>query len=492
MLLSAANISKQFNGVYALKGVDLEIEAGEIHGLVGENGAGKSTLIKILAGVYPPDEGSISFRGQTVRLKTPKESRALGIHVIHQDRTLIPSFSAVENVYLGMEYPKKNGRIDWKRMEETVREKAEELGIAVDFSRAASQMTPPQKTCLEIVRAMMTDCGLLILDEPTASLTEKEADVLFGIIEALKEKGTSVLYVTHRMDEIFRLTDRVTVLKNGTRAGVVKTASIDKEGLIRLMTDEWSAQETSQPGRAGELVLEVSHLASEDGIVRDASLKAYAGEILGVFGLGGSGRTELLETAYGYRKAAKGTIALNGEPCPRPSPHHSIKNGMVLISEDRRGKAMIGGMNVRENITLSCIDRFAKSGVIKRKRESEDALKQAQALDVKMTGIEQRSLELSGGNQQKVVFAKALMTHPKILLCDEPTQAVDVKTRSELHALLRRLADQGSAVVFVSSDLQEVLEVSDVIQIMAGGCTRQRLVNEGLTSQQVLSCCFEN
>lgn len=491
MLLRTKNISKQFNGVYALKDIDLEIEKGEIHGLVGENGAGKSTLIKILTGVYSLDGGEIYWNDKAVSIKNPVESREIGINVIHQDHVLIPAFNSVENVYLGMEYPIKGGKICWKLMEENVRKKAEELGIEIDFSRAASELTPPQKTCLEIVRAMMTDCQLLILDEPTASLTDKESEILFGIIQRLKEKGTAILYVTHRMDEIFRLTDRVTIFKNGTKAGMVETKNTDKDGLIGMMTDKWKAEAVGRSDSIGETRLEVNSLASKDGIVKNVSMKAHAGEILGIFGLGGSGRTELLECIYGYRAVKGGSISVDGKAYEKITPGNSIKAGMVLISEDRRGKAMIGGMTVRENITLSCIDQYAKSGVLSKKQEQEDAKKQVEVLNIRTTGIEQRVIELSGGNQQKVVFAKALMTNPHVFLCDEPTQAVDVKTRNEIHTLLRERADQGSAVVFVSSDLKEILEVSDNIQIMSRGCSGPLLKNENLTSNEVLAYCYD-
>lgn len=491
MLLRTEHISKQFNGIYALKDINFELLPGEIHGLVGENGAGKSTLIKILTGVYRLDEGQVYWEDQKVSITNPVESREIGINVIHQDRILIPAFNGVENAYLGMEYIVSGGKIDWKTMEKNVAEKAESLGIEIDLKKTAAQLSPPQKTCLEIIRAMMKDCKLLILDEPTASLTDKEAEILFSIIGKLKEKGTSILYVTHRMDEIFRLTDRITIFKNGAMVETVNTCDVTKDELVKKMTDQWSSQAIEHRDSFGDVIFEAKNIASRDGIVKEGNLTARRGEILGVFGLGGSGRTELLECIYGYRPMVSGTVSVEGKTIAKPSPRNSLKSGMVLICEDRRGKAMIGNLSIQNNILLSNIDDYAKGGVLDEKRETKDAADKVEALQIKIAGLKQRAIELSGGNQQKVVFAKALMSRPKVFLCDEPTQAVDVKTRSEIHRLLREEADEGSAVIFVSSDLKEILEVADNIQIVSRGRTKELLKNEGLTSDQVLAYCYE-
>lgn len=491
MLLRTEKLSKSFNGVYALSNINFEVEAGEVHGLVGENGAGKSTLIKMLTGVYSIDEGTVFWEDQPVKIPNPSQSRALGINVVHQDRTLIPTFDGVENAYLGREYPHKGVQVDWKTMWETVEKTRDELGIELDLSKMAIELSPPQKTCLEIIRAMMNDCKLLILDEPTASLTDKESEILFDIIGKLKKKGTSVLYVSHRMDEIFRLTDRITVFKNGSMVSCVKTSEVDKDKLVSMMTDEWKGSDIVHNTNFGKVLLEVQGIRTKDGVMKKGSLKVREKEILGVFGLGGSGRTELLEGIYGYRPITEGTVTIDGEQQNMLSPANSIKKGMVLISEDRRGKALIGNLSIKENVLLSCIDRYAKHGYLDEKKEKQDVSEKAEALKVRMTGLDQRIIELSGGNQQKAVFAKALMTNPKVFLCDEPTQAVDIMTRNEIHKLLREKADAGNAVVYVSSDLKEILEVADTIQLVVQGETRQLLVNENLTTTEVLSYCYE-
>ena len=372
MLLRTEKLSKSFNGVYALSNINFEVEAGEVHGLVGENGAGKSTLIKMLTGVYSIDEGTVFWEDQPVKIPNPSQSRTLGINVVHQDRTLIPTFDGVENAYLGREYPHKGMQVDWKTMWETVEKTRDELGIELDLSKMAIELSPPQKTCLEIIRAMMNDCKLLILDEPTASLTDKESEILFDIIGKLKKKGTSVLYVSHRMDEIFRLTDRITVFKNGSMVSCVKTSEVDKDKLVSMMTDEWKGSDIVHNTNFGKVLLEVQGIRTKDGVMKKGSLKVREKEILGVFGLGGSGRTELLEGIYGYRPITEGTVTIDGEQQNMLSPANSIKKGMVLISEDRRGKALVGNLSIKENVLLSCIDRYAKHGYLDEKKEKQD------------------------------------------------------------------------------------------------------------------------
>lgn len=491
MLLQTEHVSKEFNGIYALRDINFQLDAGEIHGLVGENGAGKSTLIKLLTGVYQLREGRLLWNGEPVTISSPADSRALGIRVIHQDRTLIPTFNGIENCYLGLEYPTRLGRVDWAAMERRVRQTMEGLGIDLDLKKTAVELSPPQRTELEIVRAQMSDCRLLILDEPTASLTDQEAERLFKLLRSLREKGTSILYVTHRLDEFFLLTDRVTVFRNGQLVETVSTASVTREELVAKMTDQTAVEPISRRESFGPVLLEVKDLATRDGRVKQGSLSLHSGEILGLFGLGGSGRTELLECIFGCRAISSGTVLLDGKERPGLTPEEAIRSGMVLISEGRRGKAMIGSLSVRDNILLSSIDTFSRRGILRTKAGNRAAAEQINALHIKLASPNQRMLELSGGNQQKAVFARALMTAPRVFLCDEPTQAVDVSTRSDIHHLLRQKADEGAGVLYVSSDLKELLEVADNILVMSRGRTRTCWKNENLTAQQVLACCYE-
>lgn len=499
MLLDVKSVDKKFNGVYALKGLDFSLGEGEVHGLIGENGAGKSTFIKILGGVYKRDGGSILWNGKDLpEVIRPEESRKLGINIIFQDNVLIPAFTGMENICLGRPYPVKGGLIQWKEMEREAAAKAAELGIHLDLKRPVSMMTPAQKKCVEIVRAMMSDCKLLILDEPTASLSDKETNLLFSIVRNLKAKGTSVLYVTHRLEEIMELTDRVTVLRNGTLVSTVDTAGTSRKELVRLMSGNEAASgvedaETGKgaEGKIGKTALEVHGIRSKDGIVRGVDLNVKSGQITGMFGLCGSGRTEFLECIYGTRNLAGGEVTIDGKIMTRPTPSESIRQGMAFICEDRRGKAMIPSFTVEENMMLSSIDRYTKSGWFQKRAADKKAMDMIEALKIKCVGVIQPAKELSGGNQQKVVFAKALLTEPSIWLCDEPTQAVDVATRQEIHRLLKEEAKKGKAVLYVSSDLTELLEVADEVAVMACGRVRKTFENKDLKPTDVLACCYE-
>lgn len=540
MLLDVKSVDKKFNGVYALKGLDFSLGEGEVHGLIGENGAGKSTFIKILGGVYKRDGGNILWNGKDLpEAIQPEESRNLGINIIFQDNVLIPAFTGMENICLGRPYPVKGGLIQWKEMERETEAKAAELGIHLDLKKPVSMMTPAQKKCVEIVRAMMSDCKLLILDEPTASLSDKETNLLFSIVRNLKAKGTSVLYVTHRLEEIMELTDRVTVLRNGTLVSTVDTAGTSRKELVWLMSGNEAASGvedaetgkdaesklqggaadrisgkggvkqpvsseaektdiqrtellgTGAEGRIGKTALEVHGIRSGDGIVRGVDLEVKTGLITGMFGLCGSGRTEFLECIYGTRKLAGGEVTIDGKTTTRPTPSESIRQGMAFICEDRRGKAMIPAFSVEENMMLSSIDRYTKSGWFQKRAADKKAMDMIEALKIKCVGVSQPAKELSGGNQQKVVFAKALLTEPSIWLCDEPTQAVDVATRQEVHRLLKEEAKKGQAVLYVSSDLTELLEIADEVAVMAYGKVRKTFENKDLKPTDVLACCYE-
>jgi ribose transport system ATP-binding protein len=494
MIVETKNLSKVFGSMYALRDINFSIREGEIHGLVGENGAGKSTLIKIMTGVYSLTDGEVYVSGELVDIKNPVESRDLKINVIHQDRHLIPSFNGIENIYLGLPYEKKKNKvsIDFAAMEKRIKDVMDKYGIEVPLDKMAKELSPPQQTLIEIIRAMMTDCKLLILDEPTAALTDKETIILFDIIKKLNASGTAILYITHRMDEIFSLTDRITVFRNGQLVDTVNTKESSKDKLISLMTDNWTSSKTQVANKIfGDAIFSVANIATADKIVKDASFTVHRGEILGIFGLGGSGRTELLEGIYGYKRIINGDVIYNNKKLVKLSPRNSIKNGIGLIHEDRRGHSLIVTRSIKNNVVLPIIDSYVKKGLYDSKKESKDVDAKMDELNIKAVGINQKVAQLSGGNQQKVVFAKSLMFNPEVFLCDEPTQAVDVMTRGEIHDLLREKADEGKAIVYVTSDLQEMLEIADNILIMANGRTHELIPNHNINSEEILHYCYE-
>lgn len=500
MLLELKDISKRFPGVQALDRVSLNLEPGEIHGLVGENGAGKSTLIKILTGIYPPDGGQILWRGKPVTLSSPRDARRLGISVIHQHRTLVPFFTGYENLYLGKTYPRRRaGMVSWLSMKQEARRLQGTLGLQVDLEVPVARLSPAQQTMVEVLRAFQDQAHLIILDEPTAALTDQETESLFAAIEGLRAQGTAFLYVSHRLEEIFRLTHRVTVLRNGRWAGTWPTSGLTRERLIGAMAGERAAQSLERPPvAAGSTVLRARGVSSRCGRVRDVTLDIRAGEVLGLFGLVGAGRSELLQVLYGVRPLSQGRLEMDGRPLNLTSARDGLRNGIRLIPEDRHRQGLVLGMNVRENMTLALLDRFralggarnSLPGIISQARERDYASEMVRRLQIRTPSLEQRVDRLSGGNQQKVIFGRALLGDVRVLLCDEPTLGVDVGARREIYQLLFQLASQGRAVVFASSDLQEVLSVSHRIGVMREGRLVAVIPAEEASPRRVLEICY--
>lgn len=498
MVVETKHLTKVFGSMYALNDINFSIKKGEIHGLVGENGAGKSTLIKILTGVYSLTKGEIFVNGEKATIKDPVKSRELGINVIHQDRHLIPSFNGIENIFLGLPYSKKKDKItvDFEAMKRKIDVIMHKYSIDVPLNLMAKELSPPQQTLIEIIRAMLTDCKLLILDEPTAALTDKETIILFDIIKKLNKDGTAILYVTHRMDEIFALTDRITVFRNGELVETVKTKETTKDDLISAMTDSESENNKNinlvhKNQNFGEVIYSVKNIATKDKVVKDASFSVHKGEILGIFGLGGSGRTQLLEAIYGYKKIISGEVIYKGKTLNKLSPRNSIKNRIGLIHEDRRGHSLVINRSIKNNVVLPIIDTYVRNGLYDSKKENNDVNQIMNDLNIKAVNNNQKVAQLSGGNQQKVVFAKSLIFNPEVFLCDEPTQAVDVMTRGEIHTLLRNKAKEGKAIVYVTSDLLEMLEIADNILIIANGKTHELIENKNIDSKTILQYCYK-
>lgn len=489
--LRTEGLTKKFGPFYALKDLDFSINRGEIRGLVGENGAGKSTLIKILTGVYQRTSGKIYVNGIERSLQSPVESRRCGISVVHQERNIVPTLSVLENLFLGEKLPRRVLAVDFRSMERKARQCMEEYGIDLPLSSLGMDLSPSESSMLEILQAVMIRSSLLILDEPTASLSEEAAEKLFALIKRLNAEGTAILYVSHRLDEIFTLAGSITVLRNGCLIDTVQTDAVDKTKLVYMMSGELEGRDGVRQISFGRPLLSASHLKSADGKVKDVSVEVRKGEILGIFGLDGSGRTETLETIYGLRDLSGGSIMVGDMEYTKPSPAESIRKGLSLIHEDRLRCSLVKTRSVKDNIVLSVIDKYKNGLFYDSKKESEDVIRMMQLLDIRARSLEQMIAELSGGNQQKAVFAKAMISSPDVMLCDEPTQAVDVKTRHEIHSILREYASFGHGVVLVSSDLEEILEVADTIEIISCGRSLGFMENKALTAPDILRLCYK-
>ncbi len=495
MLLEASALTKRFAGVAALEAVSLGLRGGEVHALIGENGAGKSTLINLLSGALAADSGGLRWRGAPARFDSPAEAAAAGIAVIHQEPQLVGSMSALENLFLGEAFPtwRRTPWIARDEMRRRARAACAALEVDVPLGSLVSALSATQRTTLALVRCTLREPRLLILDEPTAALTSLDAERLLAVVDALRRRGMAVLYVSHRLHEVLRIADRITVLRNGRHVATLEAAGATHAGLVDAMSGQRPAPRAESPVQAvhGPALLEVRDLASADQRVRSASLAVHEGEVLGLYGLAGAGRTELLETLVGLRPRGQGTMTLAGAVYAPGGTRQAAAQGVVLIPEDRRGHALVLAMRVRENLTLPYLRRFARLGWIDRRRERAQALEAMRALGVKATGPEQTVAELSGGNQQKLLFARALAMRPALLLCDEPTQAVDVVTRAEIHRLLRAHRGPGCAALVVTSDLGEMLELADRIVVLREGRTVASLDNQaGLQPEDVLRWCF--
>ena len=493
-LLTMTGIVKVFPGARALDGVDLDVRAGEVHALLGQNGAGKSTLIKVLAGAHQPDEGTITWRGEQVRLSHPQAAMKLGIATIYQELDLVEGLSVAENVYLGHELSAA-GFSKRSTANTSVAELLGRLGhpeLAPD--REVGQLSAAGKQIVSMARALSHDAGLIVMDEPSAVLDSGEVANLFRVIRDLTAAGVAVVYITHRLEEIREIADRVTVLKDGrTVATGLSAAETPTAELIKLMTGRTIEyvfpDRPGVPDSAGT-VLRVEEL-SRTGEFADVTFTVRAGEIVGLAGLVGSGRSEILETIYGARRATSGRVIIDGLAARRGSVRKAVGAGVGLAPEERKSQGLLLDQSVARNITLASLSRFARTGFVRHAQEQTAAQQQAISLDVRPAGVRRAVRTLSGGNQQKVVLARWLLRGCRVLLLDEPTRGVDVGARSEIYALIRRLADDGVAVLVVSSEVPEVLGLADRVLVISEG----RVVHEGpateIDEHQVLDLVME-
>ena len=484
--LRLQSVSKSFPGVRALHDVSLDLLPGEVHALVGENGAGKSTLIKILGGLYRADAGEIVLQGEEVHIRSPHQAQLLGISVIYQEFNLLPDLTVAENVFVGREATRA-GALRWRKMAGDAGTLFQELGVSVDPMALVDSLSVAEKQLAEIAKAMSLEARIIVMDEPTAALSDSETDKLLSLVEHLKEQEKSILFVSHRLEEVFRVADRITVLRDGQRVDTRNKETIDRPEVVRLMVGREMAdlfQKDSSPEEEVRLSVEK---VSVGETLKDVSFTLKKGEILGVFGLMGSGQTALAEALYGVRSMVSGKIELDGKPVCFRDERDGISHGVGFLSEDRKSAGLFPQMSVTHNLTLSVLDRFArwKGLALKRRLEREYFIKERDRLDIRCSSYQQEIQLLSGGNQQKVLLGRALAGKCRVLILCEPTRGVDVGAKAEIHALMNELAEEGVSILLISSDLPEVMSMSDACLVMREGRMVGRLEKAEMTETRV-------
>jgi len=468
-LLKAENISKSFPGVKALDKVNLTIEAGKVHTIIGENGAGKSTLMKILMGMLSPDEGAIFYKDEKVKFTSVNDAIKTGLSMIHQELLPFPELSIAENIFMGNEPTTRiPGWINTSEMNKKASLLMNKLGAKVEVTRAMKELSIADMQMVEIAKAISNQSEIIIMDEPTSALSNREIDILFGIIEELKKQGVAILYISHKMEEIFKISDTITVMRDGKHITTCEITEIDQQKLISLIVGrEINSIFDKKETTPGEVILTVSELTGEK--FKDINFNLRRGEILGIAGLMGSGRTEIVNSIYGLEKIEKGTIFINGKKVKIRSPKDAIKNSIGLVSEDRKKYGLVLGSSVKHNISLSSLEKYNNGLFLNLQKENEIADTQINKLNIKTTSSDQLVNFLSGGNQQKVVIAKVLLNDADIIIFDEPTRGIDIGAKSEIYKLMTQLANEGKALILISSELPEILGLSDRVLVIREG-----------------------
>lgn len=493
-LLSMLDIRKSFSGVAALTGASLAIVPGEVHALIGQNGAGKSTLIKILTGVYRRDAGEIRLAGRLSAIADPRDARRNGISTIYQELNLVPLRSVTENVMLGYEPRRWWMFIDWQEAHRRTREILTRFGIDIDVREPLGEYSTAIQQLIAIARAISQHTNLVVMDEPTSSLDDREVDVLFGVVRGLRESGVSVLYVTHHLDELFRICDRVTVMRDGRTVSCKRIADTTKLELIADMLGR-DAEEIRDrgvtdlgggEGEVGDALLEATDIATDEGLM-GVDLALHRGEIVGLGGLLGSGRTETARALFGVDALRGGAVVVKGAVGPPASPAAAIAWGIGYLTEDRKAEGILPDMSVAENLTLALLRRLTRVGRIMRGRERELVARFIRTLGIKAASMDQPIRELSGGNQQKVLLARWLATEPDLLILDEPTRGVDVGAKLEIQTMIREYVSRGFGVVMISSEFEELVEGADRIVVLQDGCSVAVLKNPGITENALVS-----
>ena len=485
-IIKLVGVSKQFGAVQALRGVDLSLLPAEVHALVGENGAGKSTLVKLLAGIHRPDSGLISMDGREIELHSPARARDAGIAVIHQEPTLFPDLNIAENVYMGRHPRDRFGRVDWKRMYQEVERLLASLDVHLNVYTPVQGLSVADQQLVEIAKALSLDSRVLIMDEPTAALSAHEVHELFMIVKQLRARGVAILFVSHRLEEIFELAERVTVLRDGGLVATAPIAELTTEEIIRQMVGrELEALYPKSDVEAGEVILDVKHL-TRTGSFEDVSFQVRRGEILGFAGLVGAGRTEVARVIFGIDRADAGEIRIGGTLVQIRSPKTAMSYGIAYVPEDRHQHGLIMDFSIARNMTLPILRQTSLFGLVNQQREREIAQDYSEQLQVRSAGIDQLVKALSGGNQQKVVLAKWLITNPAILILDEPTRGIDVGSKAEVHRIISELAGKGLAIMLISSDLPEVLAMADRVLVMHEGRVAAEFTHADVDQEKVM------
>lgn len=487
-LLQMKNIVKTFPGVQALRGVDLDVLPGEIHALMGENGAGKSTLMKCLIGIHPPTSGEIYFDGKLISNHSTAEALSSGISMIHQELNPVEFRPIMENIWLGREPRNKLGLVDHKKMYEMSKEVLKIIELDEDPKTEVRELTVAKIQMIEIAKAISYDAKLIIMDEPTSALTNKEVEQLFKIMRKLKENGKSIIYISHKLDEVYEITDRITVFRDGQYIGTEETAALEVDRLINMMVGRDVTEMFPKVNcPIGEVKLEVKNLSHEKAF-KDVSFNVRKGEILGIAGLVGAGRTEVIETLFGIRDKVGGEVLIDGKPINITSPADAIDNKMAMLTEDRRLNGIFPMLDIQDNMSMANMDKYVGAArLLNFRTMKEDALKFKDTLAIKTPNLQQKMENLSGGNQQKVLVARWLLTNPDILFLDEPTRGIDVGAKSEIHRLITNLAAEGKSIIMVSSELPEVMGMSDRIMIMHEGRVTGILENtKELTQEEIM------
>ena len=486
VILRMQGIRKTFPGVVALDNVNLDVRSGTVHSLMGENGAGKSTLMKCLIGMYTPDEGTVELAGDIVRFKDTKDGLEHGISMIHQELSPVPEMMVAENIWLGREPRGRLGLLSPAAMFRKTRELFDEWKIDIDPRTRMKDLTVSKQQMVEIAKAISYDAKIIIMDEPTSAIPEREVAHLHGMIKRLTDFGVAIIYITHKMDEVFRISDDITVFRDGKHVGSYPAKELDRDKLIKLMVGrELTDLFPKEEAEIGEVVLSVQGL-NRGAVVKDVSFELHRGEILGLAGLMGAGRTEVLETIFGIEKADSGEIVLNGRALRIKQPSDAIRAGMALLTEDRKLNGIMGVLSVRDNITAAALPRYSPRGVLHVGEMRKDSEDQREKLRIKTPSLSQLIKNLSGGNQQKALISRWLLTVPDVLMIDEPTRGIDVGAKSEIHRLMSMLAQEGKAIIMVSSELPEVLGMSDRILVMHEGRISGELSREEANQESVM------